>query len=222
MIPIIAVVGTSGCGKTTLVCRLVEEMTSRGYRIATVKHHPGSFEIDYEGKDSFKHREAGACQTMVSSPNQIAVMRRLTAEMSLEEVAATLVADADLLLAEGFKTAPVPKIEVWREQQPDPRLCCVGDPYWIALVTDYPRETDVPIFDLNWPEQLADFIEREYLKNRVTPPVSLTVDGRRVPLDPIAAQRLAVLLQSEIAALSVGEEAGQISVFIRRSPHPGK
>ncbi len=218
MIPIIAVVGTSGSGKTTLVCRLIEELTRRGYRIATVKHHPGSFEIDYEGKDSFKHREAGACQTMVSSPDQLALMRRRTAEMTLEEIAATLVVDADLLLAEGFKTAPVPKIEVWRESQPDPTLCCTGDPHWIALVTDFPRDVEVPIFDLNWPDQVADFIEREYLKKGDTSPLTLTIDGRRVPLDPALALRLAELLRGEIAGLPGCEGAEQINLSCRRRP----
>lgn len=164
MIPIVAVVGTSGCGKTTLVCRLVEELTARGYRLATLKHHPGDFDIDHEGKDSFRHREAGSRQAMIASENRLAIVRRLDHEMTIEEIAATLPQDIDLLLVEGYKRAAVPKIEVWRQAQADPTLVCSGDPHWIALVTDFPHDVEVPVFDLNLPEQVADFLEQKYLK----------------------------------------------------------
>jgi len=115
MIPIVSIVGKSDIGKTTLIEKLLPELTGRGYRIATVKHDIHGFEVDREGKDSWRHKKAGAHTVVLSSPQKVALIRDVEKDLSLEEIRESLVEDVDLILSEGYKKDVQPKIEVFRK-----------------------------------------------------------------------------------------------------------
>src|SRR5262245_12971297 len=113
--PVFGISGWKNSGKTGLTVRLVEELTSRGYRISTVKHAHHDFDIDKPGADSFRHREAGACEVAIVSGKRFAIMHELRgdAEPSLVDILERI-APCDLVLVEGYKREPVPKIELRR------------------------------------------------------------------------------------------------------------
>lgn len=163
MIPIISIVGRSGSGKTLLIERLIPELKSRGYRIATIKHDIHDFEIDYEGKDSFRHKKAGAVISVISSPKKVALVADLEEELSLDELRNKLIKDVDLIITEGYGREKYPKIEVFRKNlHPEP-LCKISDNL-IAIVSDEPLETDIPSFSTVEIKKLTDFIEERFLK----------------------------------------------------------
>ncbi|HAU31038.1 MAG: Molybdopterin-guanine dinucleotide biosynthesis protein B [Desulfotomaculum sp. 46_296] len=114
--PVICIVGSSNTGKTTLVENLIMEYKRRGFRVGTVKHHFGEFEIDYPGKDSWRHTQAGADVVIVSSPFKAAMIKKVEQELTLTQVV-DLMGEVDIVLAEGYKESDRPKI-----------LICSGDP----------------------------------------------------------------------------------------------
>lgn len=140
--PVILLVGWSGSGKTTLMEKLVAELTGRGLRVATVKHDAHGFEMDQPGKDTWRHRRAGAVATALSSPTGFALVEQRTQERPLEAIL-PLLAGADIILAEGYKRLPYPKLEViGPEGQEDP--ACLDDPLLFAVAGDSPRSVNVP------------------------------------------------------------------------------
>jgi molybdopterin-guanine dinucleotide biosynthesis protein MobB len=162
-IPILTIVGKSGAGKTTLMERLIAELKSRNYRVGTVKHHSHTgFEIDYPGKDSWRHAQAGSDHVVIASPDKIASIRRLNGELALDEIAACIV-DVDIILVEGYKRAGKPTLEVIRGESPQE---LIGDPDQLfAVVTDIPLDVNLPRFALEDTEGIADFIEKRFLKS---------------------------------------------------------
>jgi molybdopterin-guanine dinucleotide biosynthesis protein B len=165
MIPIVSIVGKSESGKTTLIEKLIAELTRRGIRVATIKHNRHGFEIDHEGKDSWRHKQAGAVTTVVASPGRIAVIEDTPKDYDLAEIRDRYIRDADIILAEGFKINPHPKIEVFRTEIRRERLCGPGDNL-IALAGDRPVAGDVPWYDWNDAGGLADLIAERFLPNR--------------------------------------------------------
>ncbi len=133
---VIGIVGWSGAGKTTLITRLIPELNRRGLAVSTIKHAHHGFDVDRPGKDSFEHRAAGASEVLVASCVRIALMRelRVAPEPSLRELLAML-APVDLVLIEGFKRDPIPKLEVFRAANGKPPLY-PEDPFVVALASD--------------------------------------------------------------------------------------
>jgi molybdopterin-guanine dinucleotide biosynthesis adapter protein len=133
---IFGLAGWSGSGKTTLMTLLIPELVSRGITVSTLKHAHHSFDIDQPGKDSWRHRQAGATEVMISSHNRWALMHELrgTSEPSLDELVRRM-SPVDLLLIEGFKHHPHPKIEVYRPSLGKP-LLHPEDPFVVALASD--------------------------------------------------------------------------------------
>jgi len=158
-IPIVIIVGKSGSGKTTLIEKLLPELKRRGYRVGTVKHHLHAFEIDYEGKDSWRHGRAGADTVIISSPHKLALVKKMSADMSLEEMRARFFNDVDLILVEGYKTQAHPKIEILRAAVHEKPLCTPEDQL-LATVSDRKLHLDVPCFGLEDIEPLVDFLEQ--------------------------------------------------------------
>lgn len=153
--------GWSGSGKTTLLVRLIPELVGRGVSVSTVKHAHHGFDVDQKGKDSFRHREAGATEVMVSSARRFALMheRRGGTEATLEELL-TRMSPVDLVLVEGYKEQPHDKLEVWRAATEKP-LLAGADPHVVAVATTDPLPPQpVPVLDLNDVNAIADFIVR--------------------------------------------------------------
>ena len=152
--------GYSGSGKTTLIERLIPLFTARGLTVSLIKHAHHTFEIDQPGKDSFRHRNAGCTEVLVSSSRRWALMHELRAapEPSLEELVARM-SPCDLLLVEGFKREAIPKLEVYRAEVGEP-LIHPHDSNIVACATDRHIDTALPQFDLNAPSPIAEFIVR--------------------------------------------------------------
>ncbi len=156
------VTGWKNCGKTTLMERLVEEITGRGFSVSTVKHAHHATEIDHEGRDSYRHREAGAREVLVASPVRWALMHELRGvqEPPLTELLAKL-SPVHLVLVEGYKRESHPKIEAHRAETGRP-LLAFENPTVRAVASDAtPEGLPVPVFDLNDTAAIADFILRE-------------------------------------------------------------
>lgn len=156
---VIGVAGFKNAGKTTLVEKLVAELTRRGFRISTVKHAHHSFDIDHEGRDSFRHRKAGATEVAVVSAQRWAIIHELRErpEPSLDAILAKM-APADLVIIEGYKRDSHPKIEVRNLALDHPELAR-SDPTVIAIAAngDVAGEP-VPVFDRDDVRSLSDFI----------------------------------------------------------------
>ncbi len=160
MPPVISIVGKSKSGKTTLVEKLIPALKRRGYRIGTIKHAHHGFTLDQQGKDSARHRAAGADAVIVTSPHAMAMVRDQSSE-SIDDLAGFLM-DMDLIIVEGFKGMDQPKIEICRAGNrkapidPPPRGL-------IAYVTDLDIQPAVPRFGLEDVDRLADLIETRFL-----------------------------------------------------------
>jgi molybdopterin-guanine dinucleotide biosynthesis protein MobB len=161
MLPIISIVGESKSGKTTLIEKLIPELKSRGFKVATIKHSIHSLSFDKEGKDSWRHIQAGSVVTAVVSPDQVVLIKPLSEEPDLNEIARLLGDDFDIVLTEGFKQSQVPKIEVHRKAA-SPPLSHVNN--LIAIASDEPLETDARQFSLNDIKGIADFLENGFIK----------------------------------------------------------
>ncbi len=160
-VPVVTIIGKSGSGKTTLMEALIPELSRRGYRIATIKHHSHSgFEVDQPGKDSWRHARAGSVHVIISAPDKIASYRPLKAELSLAEIVME-VREADLILVEGYKQAGYPTLEVLRSEV---SLELIGTPgQHFAVVADTPLAIGIPCFDLNDIDGISDLIEKRFL-----------------------------------------------------------
>jgi molybdopterin-guanine dinucleotide biosynthesis protein B len=151
--------GWSGSGKTTLLTRLLPELTRSGITVSTVKHAHHSFDVDTPGKDSWRHREAGATEVMVSSAQRWALMHehRGAAEATLAELLRRM-SPVDLVIVEGFKSAPHAKLEVHRASLGKP-LLCRDDPHIVAVASDAPLAgAPVPVLPLDDAAAIARFI----------------------------------------------------------------
>lgn len=159
---IITIVGKSDSGKTTLLEKLIAELTGRGYRIGTVKHAHDGFEMDKDGKDSWRHRKAGAHATLVITDDKIAMIR--DDRTGYIEKMQTYLFDVDIILAEGFKRQKLPKIEIFRTNSGHKEPLCMEDQTLIAFVTDSGYKPNVPVFGLEDIGRIADFIEENHLR----------------------------------------------------------
>lgn len=155
---IYGVVGWKNSGKTGLMERLVTEITGRGFSVSTVKHAHHSFDVDHPGKDSHRHRVAGAREVLLSSKSRWALMHELRdeAEPTLEELL-TKLSDVDLVLVEGYKRDVHPKVEAHRQETGN-ALISPEDPTIRAIASDVALENGKPVFDLNDTKAIADFI----------------------------------------------------------------
>ena len=150
--------GWSGSGKTTLIEKLIPQFTRRSLRVSLIKHAHHTFDVDQPGKDSYRHRQAGASEVLVTSSRRWVLMHELHGEQEpkFEEQLRHL-SPCDLLIVEGFKYAPIPKIEVWRAETGEPLLHS-NDPHFVAVATDARIESRLPILDLNNVDAISAFV----------------------------------------------------------------
>jgi molybdopterin-guanine dinucleotide biosynthesis protein B len=161
---VVGFAGYSGSGKTTLVERLIPALKLRGQRVSVVKHAHHNFDIDRPGKDTHRHREAGAFEVVVASSRRLALMREFEqpAQLSVHELLAELWDGVDWVLVEGFKSSNLLKVEVWRADSAQPARY-PHDDFVVAIATDSPQrlpeETLRPVLDLNDPDAVAQWLE---------------------------------------------------------------
>ena len=153
--------GWSGSGKTTLIEQLIPRLAARAGRVSLVKHAHHAFDIDLPGKDSFRHREAGCTEVLVSSARRYAVTHELRGEpeLTLAEALARL-SPCDLVLVEGYKSQPIPKLEVWRPTVGKP-LLHPHDGAIVGVATDAPgalADAAIPVFRLEAVDEIATFV----------------------------------------------------------------
>jgi len=173
---VVGICGPSGVGKTTLIEALIGELKARGQRVSVIKHAHKRFDIDQPGKDSYRHRAAGATEVLVASPTRLALLREydLPGLPTLAELVAEL-SPADWVLVEGFKHADCPKVEVWRAAlgqapyYPD-------DPFVTAIATDVPNAlptpTGLPVFVMTDAAALATHLMATAARYRWQAPAS--------------------------------------------------
>lgn len=161
MTPIVCVVGKSNVGKTTLVVKIIKELKKRNYKVSTIKHDAHGFDIDKPGKDTWKHSQAGADSVIISSPNGIAMMKKVEEEWDLDKLI-ELNNDSDIIIGEGFKKSNKPKIEVIRSEKYTESICKKED--LIAIASDINHNVEgVAVLDLNDSVGLVDIIEEKIL-----------------------------------------------------------
>jgi molybdopterin-guanine dinucleotide biosynthesis protein B len=163
---VIGIVGWKNCGKTTLVGKLISELSRRGLTVSSIKHAHHKVDVDQPGTDSYHHREAGAREVILAGGQRIAIMQELrgASEPTLDELLARL-SPCDWVVVEGFKSHPHPKIEVHRQTCPRAPLYPI-DPTIIGVATDYAADfaatgNDLPGLDLNDIHAIADFIQSQ-------------------------------------------------------------
>ena len=159
--------GFSGSGKTTLVEQFIPELRLRDLRVSVVKHAHHSFDVDHPGKDTYRHREAGAFEVVAASDKRLMLVREFErpAALSVHHLLAELYQGVDWVLVEGFKDSDLLKIEVWRQPlagQPTRPVRYPEDDFVVAVATDAPAQlpvpTGLPVLDLNSPSAVADFL----------------------------------------------------------------
>ena len=213
MIPIISIVGKSDSGKTTLIEKLVPELTRRGYRIATVKHDVHGFEVDREGKDSWRHKQAGAHTVVISSPEKVALIRDVEKDLTLEEIREKLIQDVDLILSEGYKKDVQPKIEIFRKEK-HKELLCTKEDNLIGIVSDKKFRVGVSCFFLDDVRGVADFIEKKYLQSEREGDVSLKVDGKNIPMTPFVKNFVTGTIKGMLSPLKGCANAKDIEIRV--------
>lgn len=160
---VVGFAGFSGSGKTTLVERLIPALRLKGLRVSVVKHAHHKFDIDHAGKDTYRHREAGAFEVVVASDKRLALMREFEQPMqlSVHHLIAELYDGVDWVLVEGFKESDLLKIEVWRAQSGKPARY-MHDDFIVAIATDsaeaLPEATQRPVLDLNDAHAMANWL----------------------------------------------------------------
>ena len=158
---IIGLAGWSGSGKTTLITKVLPRLIGRGQRVSTIKHAHHGFDLDQPGKDSFMHRTAGATEVVISSAKRFALLHELReeAEWDLPGLLGKL-APVDLVLIEGFKRDPFPKLEIHRAANGKP-LIHPDDPHIVAVAADTPLpQAKVPVIDLNDIDRICDVLQK--------------------------------------------------------------
>ena len=156
---IFGIVGWKNSGKTGLMERLVSDMTARGLKVSTIKHAHHSFDVDHVGRDSYRHRFAGASEVMLASNKRWALMHELRSELepTFNELLAKML-PVDLILVEGFKKETHAKLECCREEVCDPLLINSDDTICVLASDIQIQDINVPVFDLNDTLSISDFI----------------------------------------------------------------
>jgi molybdopterin-guanine dinucleotide biosynthesis adapter protein len=162
-VPCLCIVGFSNSGKTGVTVALVTQLRQNGLRVGTIKHDVHGFEMDRPGKDSWRHKQAGALTTIISSPHQIGMVRDVDYDHQPHELL-PLFSGMDIVLIEGFKRANLPKIEVHRPENKN-MPACEDDPLLLAVVSNAPLQWGVPVYSFKNMADLADLIMTRFALN---------------------------------------------------------
>ena len=217
MPPIVSVIGKSKSGKTTLIEKLIKELKSRGYRVATIKHVPQGVSFDEPDKDSWRHLQAGSEAVSISSPDKIVLIKPVAKDPTLDEIARLLGEDYDIILTEGFKQGNAPKIEVHRKE--------AGPPFkdikkLIAIVTDEPLETKARQFSPEDVKGLADLLEKGFIEPQ-RERISLYINNTPIPLTVFPKQIISNVLLASVSSLKGVSKIESLQIFLKRKPGQG-
>jgi molybdopterin-guanine dinucleotide biosynthesis protein B len=157
MPPVLALIGRPNCGKTTLIEKLIPALAEKGLRVGTIKHHHGEIQMDTPGKDTWRHKQAGARVVLLSSPVGIGMIQDVSEDNPVEDLASRYFQKVDLVIAEGYKWSTLPKIEVFRSTLYDEPMEEPGKTL-VAMVSDIRIRQDLPWFKHEDIDSLADFI----------------------------------------------------------------
>lgn len=155
--PYFCIVGRSKSGKTTVMELLIKCLVKRGFRVGAIKHTSKDFEFDKKGKDSYRHRKAGASVVALSSPKRIAIFKDLDSGFFLNEIVEKYMEDVDLVIVEGYKESPSLKIEVIGNLTREAPLFKDDDKI-IAIISDRDFDVKIPLFRFNEIDKITDFI----------------------------------------------------------------
>jgi molybdopterin-guanine dinucleotide biosynthesis protein B len=212
---VLSIVGKSKVGKTTFLEKLIPEITGRGFRVGTIKHDAHDhFEIDHEGKDTWRHAQAGALTVAISSPSRFALTKATPTELDIDTIVATYFSDEDLVLTEGYKGGNKAKIEICRKDLQSQPLCSKEDRL-LAVVSDFSVSVDVPHFELEDIAGIADFIEDRFLKKRTEPRVVLRLNGKKLPMKSFVQEFVMGGIMGMISTLRGFENPSRVDISIR-------
>ena len=211
MIPIVSIVGKSNSGKTTLIEKIIPELIRRGYRVATIKHDVHGFDIDEEGKDSWRHRKAGADAVILSSPKQIALIRSVDRDLTAAELGDRFIDDVDIIITEGFKKDIQPKIEVFRKEMHRDLLTTTDDNV-LAVVSNQTFDLSVPCLDLDDVNGVVDVIEKTFLDHDDKTDMTLMVDGKSITLTPFIKTLIMQTVRAMVSTLKGCENPKSVKI----------
>lgn len=169
MIPVVSIVGKSNSGKTTLIERIIPVLKEKGYKVGAIKHDAHGFDIDHEGKDTWRMAVSGADIITISSKSKIAMIKVADGEKSIDELVEWLFRDMDIVITEGYKAQDKPKIEVVRLNG----ILCSPSDNLVGVVDNTPENisfllpeeyNDIARFDINEIQKIIDFIEVRFLR----------------------------------------------------------
>jgi len=213
--PIITITGRSNTGKTTLVEKLVRELTARGYLIATVKDSHKQPTFDGEGTDSQRHTAAGSTATAIRTQHQVVVMHNYNRELELGEIAKLIGDKTDLIIAEGFKHDKLPKIEVHRKGQD----LLDNPPNLIAYATEEHLDTPLPQYDINDFSGICDYL----IENFIPPKrqrVALYINNKEISLKEFPADIIENVTTNMVQSLKETENIESIEIIINKACPP--
>jgi molybdopterin-guanine dinucleotide biosynthesis protein B len=211
MPPIVSIVGKSKSGKTTLIEKLIGELKSRGYQVATIKHTSQDLTFDEPGKDSWRHTQAGSKATVISSPDKLVLIKPV-GDIGLKQIAHILGEDYDIILTEGFSQGDAPKIEVHR-QQAGPPLASVRKR--IAIATDEPLETKTRQFSLEDIKGLADLLEEGFIQPQ-RERLSLYVNNASIALSSFPRQIISSIILALASSLKGVKKVKSLDISLRK------
>lgn len=214
MVPVVCIVGKSGVGKTSVIEKLVVELKKRGFRVATVKHNVHGFDIDHEGKDTWRFAKAGSDAVAISSSQKVAIIRKVDHDHNLAELQRYIGPDYDIILAEGFKHDKAPKIEVHRREL-GPDLLSAKEEL-LAIATDEKLNIDVPQCSLDDAKGIADLIEKRFFDRRQEDIITLYVNDEPIPLNPFVKSIITKTVVGMVSALKRVTQAISVDISIRR------
>ncbi|MBI3890722.1 MAG: molybdopterin-guanine dinucleotide biosynthesis protein B [Candidatus Wallbacteria bacterium] len=229
-IPMLAIVGHSGAGKTTLIEKLLPLLTQRGLRVGTLKHDAHGAEPDREGKDTWRHAQAGARVVILSGPRCLVVRHAVRKDADPEELSRFFEEEIDLALVEGYSLSELPKIEVYSPLETKPSR--LNDTSGLLATVRAPQAFDgIPNFDDSGLNALADRVESWHLDWRqsgvlpkATPEreagVRLVIDGRELVLKPFLNRMLAGLVFGFLSALRGVGLPSRVEIALSRQPFP--
>ena len=209
---IVSIVGNSNSGKTTLAGKLVGELKSRGYRVATIKHASQGMTFDEPDKDSGRHLQAGSEATVISSPDKVVLIKPVASDTTLGEIAQLFGEDYDIIIAEGFKQDNAPKIEVHRREA-GPLLS--GISRRIAIATDEDIETRARRFTLDDVNGLADLLEEGFIKPQ-RERFSLYVNNVPIALSTFPTEFISNVLVAMASCLKGVGKVSSLKFFLKK------